>query len=198
MVMTAERANKLAQRVVGSLRLIEIDSTVGFLRLVEGNDGAFTDVNGVVWHGLKLISTGDVATSVGGSAPAIELSLSYENNLALDEIVGAVRSLGVAAIRGRTCKLYFQYIGKYEDRFAPVDEPQLFTTREMLNLTYDFQGAQQRRLTLLTDGPFALRSRPVNGLYTDADQRRRTGTDDPSLEFMPNNSNDEQALFGAA
>lgn len=196
MAIPAEIAARLSDETVGAALLCELDTSEGFIRLLFGDDGVFTDLNGNQWIGSTLLQIGEVERSNSGTAPTWEINLSYvhDPDRGTDPIT-AIREFGVAAIDGRPAKLYFQYFGKHEEMYAPIWEPILVSTHTMRRLTYNIDGPQTRSVSVTCEGPYPLRSKPVNGRYTDADQRRRENGD-PSLEFMPFSSFDEQPLFG--
>jgi hypothetical protein len=190
----------LRSPVIGVVDLISLDTTAGMVRLLLGDDGFFFDVNGNQWYGSKLISTSEIDFSVNGTAPAVELTLSFIQDPDAEDLVSAVKEYGVAAIKDRPARFYIQYLESTGEFFRPVFAPQLLTTRTMMNLDYSFEGPQVRRLTLTVEGPFNLRAKPVGGRYNTSDHSRRlglpAGTINPSLEWMPNNTFDDQPLFG--
>lgn len=196
MTIPTEVAQHLNDEAVGAMLLAHLDTTEGDVRLVFGEDGKFTDTNGNAWYGSKLLTIGDIEDSLNGKAPSWELTCSYTVDPDIGDLVEIVRSYGVDAIDGRPCRLYFQYFGKHEEMYAPIHAPILITRRIMRKLTYTIDGPQTRSVTVTCEGPYPLRSKPVNGRYTDGDQRRRTGGD-PSLEFMPYQAWDDEPLFGA-
>lgn len=181
---------------VGLIELVELDTTEGICRFILNEDGFFKDNSGNVWSGSKLITASEIEYSINGSAPAVELSFSFIQDPDADDLVAAVREMGVESVRGRDAKIYIQYLGAIKEFFAPIYPPQLLTTRKMLNIGYAFDGPQVRTLSLTLEGPFNLRSKPIGLRYTTTDHSRRLGYDNPSLEFMPNNAFDEQPLFG--
>lgn len=190
----------LDAEIVGALILVELDCTDGVddypLRFVLNDEASFTDTASNLWWGAKLISIDQLDFSIGGDAPAINITMSYTVDPDKADLITLIRQYGSAAVRYRSAKFYLQYIGQLDDVFAAVHDPVLLTTRRMMNLNYIVDGPKSRAVAVGIEGPFDLRSKPVNGRYTDADHRRRTGTSDPSLEFMPTNSSDEQSLFG--
>lgn len=196
MTIPAEIAEQLSDEAVGAVMLVELDTTEGFLRFMVGENGVFTDANGVKWLGSTLVQIGEVEAAINGIAPSWEMSLSYVHDPERgNDPIAAIREYGVAAIDGRKARLYFQYFGRHEEMYAPIWEPIRLTTRIMRKLSYSLQGEAMRTVSVLCEGPFPLKSRPVNGRYTDADQRRRHGGD-PSLEFMPVHGFDDEPLFG--
>jgi hypothetical protein len=182
--------------VVGCFVLAHLDTSEGALRFILNDEGWFQDANGDRWLGSKLIQMSEIEFSIGGTAPGMEIGFSYTVDPDAEDLVAIVRQFGVDAIRERDATFYLQYLARHEEFYAPVFDPIVIATRKMMQLRYDFSGPQTRTVSVVIEGPMNLRSKPVNGRYTDADQRRRTGVDDPSFEFMPNNSFDEQSLFG--
>jgi len=195
MTIPAEIAAQLADEAVGRLILFDIDSTEGHVYLQLGEDGYFDDTNGVRWLGSKMMQMGDVESPRNGEAPAFEVQLSYAYDPDVTDLVSAVRSYGLSAIDGRKAVLYFQYLAKHEEFFAPIYQPIRVASFTMRKLSYALEGPQTRRITLTCEGSNPLRGRPRSGRYTDADQRRREDGD-PSCEFIPTNGWDEQSLFG--
>ena len=182
--------------ILGVIDLVELDTTEGPCRFIVGADGWFRDVNGHVWMGSKLIKSSAIELSINGTAPGTELTFSFIQDPDEDDLIAQVRELGVGAVKNRPAKFFIQYIASTTEYFRPYYEPQLFTTRVMQNISYGFDGPQQRRLSLSVEGPFNLRAKPVGGIYNTADHSRRCGYANPSLEFMPTNASDEQSLFG--
>ena len=189
-------AGALALETVGAALLVALDTSEGMLRFMLGDNAVFRDSNGKDWIGSTLLRIGEVEAAINGIAPGWELSLSYVHDPdAETDPIAAIRQYGVAAIDGRRASLYFQYFGRHEEMFAPIWAPVRLTNRIMRKLTYSFEAENVRTVSLLCEGPYPLRSRPVNGRYTDAEQRRRHDGD-PSLEFMPVHGFDEEPLFG--
>lgn len=186
--------------IVGVIALVELDCTDGVdsypLRFVLNDEASFTDNTGNLWWGSKLIAIDQLDFSIGGDAPTINVTLSYTVDPDVTDLIALVRQYGVQAVRYRPARFYLQYIASHGEMFAPVHDPVLLTTRRMMNLNYAIDGPKTRAVAVGIEGPFDLRSKPINGRYTDADHRRRTGTNDPSLEFMPTNASDEESLFG--
>ncbi len=181
---------------VGFIDLVELDTAIGVARFWVGEDGIFTDTNGDVWYGSKLISVSEVEYSIAGTAPSLELSFSFIQDPDQDDLVTAAREMGVAGIKGRPANFYIQYLSRVGELYAPIFAPQRTTSRRMSNLTYSFDGPQSRTLSLTVEGPFSLRSKPIGARYNTADHSRRLGYENPSLEFMPFQTFDEQPLFG--
>lgn len=191
-----EIAEQLAAEAVGAALMVELDTAEGVLRFLFGHDGEFIDVEGNRWIGSTLLRIGDVEQSSNGTAPSWEVSLSYAYDPERGpDPLSVIRQYGVAAIDGRPAHLFFQYFSRHEEMLAPVAAPVRVSRHTMRKLTYSIEGPQTRSVAVTCEGPYPLRSRPANGRYTDADQRRRAGGD-PSLEFMPVHGFDDQPLFG--
>lgn len=182
--------------IVGCLVLAKLDTAHGILRFILNEEGWFDDAEGNRWLGSKLFSISEVEFSIGGTAPLLDLSFSYTVDPDVDDLVSAVREYGVDAVRNRPATLYLQPLITMQDIYAATVPPVTIMTGKMMSLRYGFEGAQNRSVSVLIEGAMNLRARPPNGRYTDTDQRRRTGVDDPSFEYMPNNAFDEQPLFG--
>lgn len=198
--MTIPEEYDLRADIVGVLDLVELDTTEGIFRFLLGDDGSFTDINGNVWIGSKLISCSELEFSINGSAPGIELGLTFIQDPDQPDVIAEMRELGSAVVKGRPARFYMQYIEATREFFRPAYAPQLLTKRTMMNLAFSFEGPQVRRISLQVEGPFDLRAKPVGGRYNTADHSRRLGLApgviNPSLEFMPIHGIDEQALFG--
>ena len=181
---------------LGILDLLELDTTEGPARFIANNDARFVDINGKEWVGSKLISVSEVDFSINGTAPGVEVGLSFIQDPEADDLIAQIREMGVGVIQGREARFYIQYFEQFEEFYKPVFAPQLLTTRTMQNITYSFDGPQVRRVSLIIEGPFSLRAKPVGGRYNTADHSRRCGYANPSLEYMPTSGWDEQSLFG--
>lgn len=186
----------LRSPVLAVVDLVALDTTAGMVRLLLNDDGLFRDVSGNLWYGSKLISASEIDFSINGTAPAIQLSLSFVQDPDAEDLIAAVQAYGVASVRNRPATFYMQYLESTGQFFKPVFAPQRLTTRTMMNLEYVFDGPQVRQIVLTVEGPFNLRSRPAGGRYNTDDHSRRVGAPNPSLEFMPTNQFDEQPLFG--
>lgn len=185
---------------VGFITLIELDTTLGKYGFLLGDDGWFQSIDGRKWLGSRLISSSEIEFSVNGTAPGIELSLTFIQDPDQPDLIGEMKEYGSEIVKGRRANFYIQYFEFLEEFFNPVYEPQLITSRVMMNLSYHFEGPQIRKISLQVEGPFNLRAKPVGGRYNTADHSRRLGlppsTINPSLEFMPVHGVDEQSLFG--
>lgn len=186
--------------VVGFVDLVELDTSLGEFNFLLGQDGWFKDLNGKNWIGSRLISCSEVEFSINGSAPGVELGLTFIQDPDEPDLITEIRALGEDLVKGREARFYIQYLENIEQYFHPIYSPQLITKRVMMNLSYFFEGPQIRRISLQVEGPFNLRSRPVGGRYNTDDHSRRLGMPpgviNPSLEFMPVHGIDEQSLFG--
>jgi hypothetical protein len=185
----------LSAEIVGLAILVELDCVGVTARFILGDEGTFTDSNGNVWMGSKLFSMSEIDFPTNGEAPVTSLRFTYTFDPDLTDVVSIARAEGLAAIRNRPCRIYLQYFAATGELFAPVHAPLLVATRTMRALEYELTGPQTRSLTVKMETAFDGRSKPVNGRYTDADQRRRH-PGNPSLEFMPTNSTDDEQLFG--
>lgn len=182
--------------VISVLDLVALDTTEGMVRLWLGEDGFFTDTDGNVWTGSKLLTMGEVEYSINGSAPTITLGFSFIQDPDSEDLVAAVSALGVAAVKGRPAYFYIQYLRSLNEFYKPFYAPDLITQRVMTNIDYVFDGPQIRGLSLTVEAAFNLRSKAPGGRYNTVDHSRRVGSDNPSLEFMPTNGFDDEPLFG--
>lgn len=195
MTVPANYAFKLARDAVGVVALFELNTTQGFIRLVRGEDGTFTDVNGVSWLGSTLISVGDISVPRNGAAPSFEIGVSYAASATKRGLISIVREHGVAAVVDRKLKVYLQYFESLGDILKPIEEPYLTDTFVMRKLNYSANGAKQRSVSIVCEGAFSLRAKPSNGRYTVTDHQRRTNSTDISLKFMRNNSFESEPFF---
>lgn len=188
----------LDAEIVGCITLVALDTTAGILRLGSGFEGTFVDCNGHSWLGSRLISTSSTEFSINGNAPALTLTFAWVQDPDTEDLLTIIRNEGgIAAIKGRPAIFYFQYLTKQAEIFAPVHQPVQWFKREMINLVYTLDGPQQRTVSVVCEGDWRLRNRPLSGRYTVIDHARRLGVaSNPSLEFMPTHVVDNQPLFG--
>lgn len=182
--------------VVGVLDLVSIDTPDGLVRLVLGGDGRFTDIDGHVWWGSTLVGATDLEMSIGGTAPSGSLTLAYFQDPDAGELISEVRALGRDYIDGREVTFWIQVLQTMEDLYAPQVAPIRLAVRRATGLRFDVQGAMQRAITLDFEGPFAGRNTARGWTYCTADHARLTGAANPSLEFMPTDTWQDQKLFG--
>lgn len=182
--------------ITGLLGLIEIDTPDGPARFMVGVDGVFRDIEGRAWAGSQLLSANEIEWSRGGEAPEGSLSLSYFQDPAAPDLIAQIRDLGADYVDGRTLRYYVQPIGSMADFYAPRLAPVLIATRRAGAVTFELQGDIVRRLSLTVEGPLAGRRAARSRFYTVDDHTRLIGTANPSLEFMPLEPREEEALFG--
>lgn len=182
--------------ITGLLGLIEIDTPDGPARFMVGVDGVFRDIEGRAWAGSQLLSANEIEWSRGGEAPEGSLSLSYFQDPAAPDLIAQIRDLGADYVDGRTLRYYVQPIGSMADFYAPRLPPVLIATRRAGAVTFELQGDIVRRLSLTVEGPLAARRAARSRFYTVDDHARLIGTANPSLEFMPLEPREEEALFG--
>lgn len=182
--------------VVGCVLLVALDTTGGTIRFGEGFEGYFTDSNGNVWLGSRLIQVTGTDIAINGTAPGLSLAFSYiQDPDAQEDLVSAIEAEGgVDAIRGRSATFYLQYMEDMSDWHAPSFAPVQWFKRTMINLTYSYDGPQQRTIGVVCEGDWRLRNRPSAGRYTRTDHERRLGESNPSLTVMPNGSVEGQRL----
>lgn len=183
--------------------LVKVNTVDGPLHFVLEDEMSFVDVNGTVWTGAGLASISDIEMSINGNAPALTLQMSYsveEGDDATSNLMARVRQRGLDAVNGLQCEIYIQHLQNHTEFFAATTLPILLTSRTITNVGYNITGPLSRALSISVEGPFNLRSKPINGTFSGADQRRRTADSvlgpDPSLDYMPTNSSDAESLFG--
>ena len=182
--------------IIGFLSLVEIDTADGTYRFLLGQDGRFTDVNGNVWLGSALGSVTALESAIGGIAPSGSLSMSYFQDPTMDDVIQQIKALGVDYVKGREVRFFLQPIGDVAEFSAPRFAPVRYMTRISRQLSYKFSGAQDRRITLSfeawSEGRRAARRIALN---TEG-HKALTGSDNPSLKYMPTVDFETEKLFG--
>lgn len=183
--------------IIGLLNLIQIDAASGTYGFMPGQDGVFVDFNGFTWYGSQLISGGETDWSRDGTAPQGQVTLSYFQDPNAPDLIDELRASGDDATRGRAVRYYIQPITDVAQFYAPTFPPILIATKVAGSLTTEIEGDVTRRLSISLEGPAALR-RSARGLnYNVADHNRLIGqVGNPSLEFIPQDSRQEEKLFG--
>ncbi|PWE48488.1 hypothetical protein DEM26_18240 [Thioclava sp. NG1] len=182
--------------VIGWLLLAEIDTPDGPARFWPGTDGVFTDTNGDRWVGSVLLSMPRLQASIGGTAPAGEVTLAYFQDPDSDDLIGQVKALGIEYVEGREIKFYAQPLYTVDDLEAPQEAPVLFMTRTMEKLDYTLKGAADRSITLSFESSFQDRKSARRHILDRRGHSRLLGYDNPSLEFMPTSNYQDEPLFG--
>jgi len=182
--------------ILGLIGLIEIETPDGTARFMAGIDGVFRDAQGREWIGSQLLQAGELEWSRGGEAPEGMILLSFFQDPDAPDLIGKVRALGAEYLAGRKVRYYVQPIRSMTDFYAPVLPIILLATRTAGSVTYEMNGDIARRMSLSVEGPMAGRRAARSRLYTVEDHSRLVGAPNPSLQYMPLEPREEEALFG--
>lgn len=124
---------------------------------------------GATWTGTNnMAALGEIAASVGGSAPEQTFTLSGVDA----DFVSAARA-AKAEYYGRLCYIYFQF---FDEAWQTLGSPVAFWWGKMYALTAAQQADPDgfiRTITLSAESVFSSRRRPRYGTYTDRDQQAR-------------------------
>ncbi|WP_322895173.1 MULTISPECIES: hypothetical protein [unclassified Yoonia] len=183
-------------QILGFLGLIEIDTPDGPARYMVAAEGIFRDIDGRAWVGSQLLQGTELEWSRGGDAPEGELSMSYFQDPDAADLISKVRALGAGYLEGRKVRYYVQPIRTMSDFYAPGLPMILYATRTAGVVKYTFNGDISRRISLSVESIFAGRRAARSRFYTVEDHSRLVGSPNPSLQFMPLESREEEALFG--
>lgn len=134
--------------VVGLLDLCEIDTPDGPARFIIGSDGVFTDTNGNQWWGSQLIGAQSLASALNGDAPAGSVTLAFFQDPDAPSLISEVRALGLDYIKDRPITFYVQPLMDMGEMYAPATPPIQWMQRTMKTLTFSFNGAQDRSITV--------------------------------------------------
>lgn len=181
---------------VALFELVNINTTEGDFGFLLGVDGTFTDTNGKVWHGSTLISAGAIDSALNGTAPAGEISLSYFQDPTQPDVITELQAQGIAYVKDRPVTFYVQPFSDLREMHAPIYPPLLHTTRKATSLTYSLSGAQDRKITLSFESIGDTRLTRRGTEYSVSGHEILIGAPDPSLQYMPDNTFEEQPLFG--
>ena len=182
--------------IVGYMRLASIDAPSGLARFMIGQDGIFTDLNGNVWTGSQLIEPSEMTLSREGKAPAASLSLSYFQDPDAPDLIEQIRESGDSEIRGSTVRFYLQPLTDVSEFYAPQFAPVLRATRVASGLKFEAQGDTVRKISVSLEGPFRARVSARGLFYTPPDHAALIGAANPSLEYMPQDEQQIEKLFG--
>lgn len=187
--------------IVGYITLISLDTTQGPVRVfLSEDDGFFDTLDGLRWYGGRAFEMGDIEAPINGTAPTVTLSFTYyldPLNPPDQDLIEIVRQNGgVDAIRERWATFYIQPMIAYEDSFRPALGYFFFTRLQMMQIAFDISGPRRRTVSVVLETSNSMRARPPYGTYNTADASRRVGFHDPSFEFAPDDSFDEEPLFG--
>ncbi|MDJ0631052.1 MAG: hypothetical protein QNJ44_22530 [Rhodobacter sp.] len=180
--------------VVAVFQLVNINTTDGDFGFLVGTDGRFRDVNGKDWWGSQLIGSGPLETSIGGTAPRGEISLSYFQDPEAGDLISQIKALGNDYVKDRPITFYVQPFFNQEYQ-APQIAPIQRARRFMRSITYQFDGPLGRRISVGFETELERRQRARRMVYNTVDHARLTGSANPSLELMPSDSLQDEKLF---
>lgn len=182
--------------LVGALELVAIDTPDGAFGFMTNIDGRFTSTDGRTWTGSTLIGAERLDMSPGGRAPAGQLTLSFFQDPLAPDLIAQVRALGSDHVRGRAITFLVQPLFDHADLYQPQVAPIPLATRRMTALTFAADGAVARAITLSFEGVFAGRNTARRWSYTTEDHARLIGAPNPSLQYMPTDTFQQEKLFG--
>lgn len=182
--------------ILGLIGLIEVETPDGPMRYMAGIDGVFRDSQGREWVGSQLLQASEVEWSRSGEAPEGVIALSFFQDPDAPDLIAQVRALGADYLEGRKVRYFVQPIRSMSEFYAPVLPMILIATRTAGSVSYEMQGDIARRMTLSVEGPMAGRRAARSRFYTVEDHSRLVGSANPSLQFMPLEPREEEALFG--
>ena len=181
---------------VGFLTLIVVETEEGPFGFMPGVDGMFTDINGVIYWGSTLLSVPTLKYGIQGTAPEGALTMTFFQNPDAPDLISQLRAQGLSYVEGREVRFYVQPINSQAEFSAPTMAPILFAVRTSARLSFEANGAVQRRITLEFEGPFAGRNEASKLVWSTADHSALWGAANPSLQYMPNSNFEEQKLWG--
>jgi hypothetical protein len=184
------------EQVFGFLRLASIDAPSGLARFMIGQDGVFTDTTGNAWVGSQLIEASELELPRDATAPEGQLTLSYFQDPDAPDLIDQLRASGDAAIRGSVVRFYIQPITSHEEFYRPTRPPILRAVRVATSLTFSAQGDTVRQISLRIEGPFAARQQRRGWVYSVNDHSALVGAANPSLQYMPQISQQLEKLYG--
>lgn len=182
--------------IVAMFHLVEITTTEGAARFMIGTDGVFTDASGNEWRGSQLFDASPLQIGLNGENPSGEVGFSYFQDPDAPDLIADLKSSGAALVNGQPIKFYVQPFAALADMHAPTIAPILFLTRTMRSLKFTRTGSTGRRIAVTFEGPWEQRTRTRRLQYTTEDHARLTGSANPSLELMPQDTMQDEKLFG--
>ena len=182
--------------ILGLIGLIEVETPDGPARYMAGINGVFRDSQGREWLGSQHLQASEVEWSRGGEAPEGAMTMSFFQDPAAPDLIAQVRALGADYLEGRKVRYFVQPIRSMSEFYAPTLPMILIATRIAGSVSYEMQGDIARRMTLAVEGPMAGRRAARSRFYTVEDHSRLAGSANPSLQFMPLEPREEEALFG--
>lgn len=182
--------------IYGVIGLIEVETPDGPARFMAGTTGVFRDAKGREWVGSQLLEANELEWSRGGEAPEGTISMSFFQDPQAPDLIAQMRELGAGYLEGRKIRYFVQPLRNIEEFYAPKLPIILIATRIAGSISYEMQGDIARRMTLSVEGPLAGRRATRSRFYSVEDHSRLVGSANPSLQFMPLESREEEALFG--
>jgi hypothetical protein len=165
-IFTATVAAILAGRTVRRARLVRFEFKSETMRLWEGGMGSLRTPSGEVWHGSgELGQVGDIESSIGGTAPQVEFTLS-----GVDPAITAKARSASDEVKGRPATVLVQH---YDEDWQPLDG--LFTTfvgtMDTLKISAP-AGSQTRVASLMVETLWTRRGFAPFSYISDRDQKR--------------------------
>lgn len=182
--------------VVAMFTLVEIDTADGTYRFLLGQDGIFTDINGQKWFGSSILSGSDDQMVIGAIAPTGSLTVTWQQDPSMPDVIEKMRALGLAYVYGRKIRFYDQFFASFDEKHAPVTAPQLFMTRVSVGLDFAAEGPARRSITLQYEGTARMRNHQRRMVYNTVDHSRLVGAQNPSLQFLPKEYRNQEPLIG--
>ncbi|KAF0675066.1 hypothetical protein [Profundibacterium mesophilum] len=182
--------------VAGLLSLVEIDTTSGTVRLIAGQDGIFTDVQGRVWYGSTLLTVPKMQSAINGIAPAGEIALSFIQDPSQPDLIDQLRALGLEHIDGQGVRFFMQPLGSVAEFSAPVYPPHQYAKRIARRLTFSQSGARERRASVGFESWAAARANARRVVMNTEGHAQLLGAPNPSLEHAPTTDYEEEKLHG--
>ena len=182
--------------VIAGLDLCALDTPDGTIRLMIGQDGQFTDLDGNVWTGSQLVGLSSLQSAIDGIAPAGSLTLSFFQDPDAPALISQIRELGADYVNGYAIRFYVQPLNSFADFYAPTIAPLMHTTRVMRTVSFAATGAQDRSISVSFEAWSADRRSARRLIMNTEGHAALIGEANPSLEFMPTSDWQEEKLFG--
>ncbi|MDH2326010.1 hypothetical protein QCN27_03925 [Cereibacter sp. SYSU M97828] len=182
--------------VLAVLHLVEVTTTEGPFRFMLGQDGIFTDVNGQEWAGSTILSGSDDEFMIGDIAPRGSLTMTWLQDPSMPDVVAELKAKGFAYIYGLSLRFFVQPIASAEEVYAPVAQPVHYLTRQQVGLSFAAEGPSQRSITLDYESVGQGRNHQRRMALNTTDHSRLIGRQNPSLQFMPQEYQNQEPLIG--
>lgn len=179
------------------LHLADIDTPDGSFGFILGADGKFTDVNGKVWWGSRLIQGDGVGFGLNGTAKASSVTLSFfQDPVDPSTLVEEILVLGSAYVKGRPLRRYLQVFDDLSQMYAPVHPPIQVRQLIMDHISVEAPNDVTRTIRLHLESAFRVRNGAQGFVYNTTDHARQLGTANPSYEYVPTDPRQEKSLLG--